>query len=83
MESNNFTCICTLTIPLEDEESIFSHISGCETYQRISPNSQIFESIALEKLDIGQLLALKTEYNIYLRGLDEELKKSGLYTKFY
>lgn len=79
MESENFICVCHMSIPFIDDESIFYHILDCETYKKISPNTEIFNSIPLIKLDLGQLIALKTEYNMYLRGIDEELKKSSSY----
>jgi len=62
-----------MSIPVQDEEAVFSHISECKEYQKYSPISEIFDSIPLKKLDVGQLLALKTEYNIYLRAIDDHL----------
>jgi len=78
MQSNTFTCVCHVEFPSEDEEAIFSHISECDSYRQISPISEIFDGIPLRKLDLGQLIALKTEYNMYLRIIDDELSSSSL-----
>lgn len=81
MQSITFTCVCHLEFQSEDEEVIFLHISECEAYRHISPISEIFDSIPLRKLDLGQLIALKTEYNMYLKVVDDELSSSLYYKK--
>ena len=78
MESNNFLCVCKMSIPVQDEEAIYSHISQCDNFSKISPISEIFDSIPLRKLDLGQLIALKTEYNVYLRLIDDQLVSSKI-----
>ena len=83
MESSNFTCLCHKTIPVQDEEAIFIHISECIEYMKYSPISEIFDSIPLRKLDVGQLLALKTEYNTYLRAIDDNLTASAIFPIFF
>lgn len=82
MESSNFTCLCHKTIPVQDEEAVFIHISECTEYNKYSPISEIFDSIPLRKLDVGQLLALKTEYNTYLRAIDDHLTASAIFPIF-
>ncbi len=82
MESKDFTCLCNTSIPIEEEENIYFHISECQKYQGISPISQIFAAIPLQKLDFGQLLALKTEYFTYLCIIEENLLESFLFFFF-
>lgn len=72
---NKFKCFCGKNFDYEQEENLANHIENCVDYKRSSPLGEVFYKIPLQNLEIGQLLALRSEYLKYALAVKEELAK--------
>lgn len=75
---NKFKCFCGKNIEYDPEETLASHIESCPEYKRESPLGNVFYQINLSQLEVGHLLALRSEHLKHALEIREELKKSSL-----
>ena len=73
---NKFKCFCGKNIDYDPEETLANHIETCPEYQRESPLGNVFYKLNIKELEIGQLLALRSEYIKHALCIREEIKTS-------
>jgi len=74
---NKFKCFCGKNIDYDPEETLSSHIETCPEYRRESPLGNVFYKINMKELEIGHLLALRSEHLKHALAIMEELKTSS------
>lgn len=74
---NKFKCFCGKNFDYDPEEILSTHIENCVEYKKESPLGQIFYKIDLSVLEIGHLVALRSEYLKYALAVKEEISKSN------
>lgn len=79
---NKFKCFCGKNLDFEQEENLANHIENCPEYKRSSPLGEVFYKIPLSNLEIGQLLALRSEYLKYALAVNEQLAKRKFFSFF-
>ncbi|CAD8101230.1 unnamed protein product [Paramecium sonneborni] len=70
----NFICFCQELIQL-NQQSMTDHIKRCQHYRKASPFFQKFEQIQLDKMQRPHLIALKSEFQIFIERVDALLNQ--------
>lgn len=73
---SKFKCFCGKDFECDPEEILSNHIETCLAYKQESPLSNVFYKIDIKSLEIGQLLALRSEYIKHALSIKEEISKS-------
>ncbi|CAD8181444.1 unnamed protein product [Paramecium pentaurelia] len=69
----NFVCFCSQTVLL-NQQSMADHIKKCLIYRQSSPFFQKFELLKIEKMQRQHLIALKSEFYVFIERVDALLK---------
>ena len=76
ISKDKFRCFCGKSIDYDPEDILANHIETCVEYHRESPLGKVFYKINMKELEVGHLLALRSEYLKHALAINEELKFS-------
>ncbi|CAD8083971.1 unnamed protein product [Paramecium primaurelia] len=73
----NFICFCQQVVPL-NQPSMTDHIKKCINYRQASPFFQIFDNFQVEKMQRPHLIALKSEFLIFIERVEALLNPPNI-----